>query len=90
MKKGLSLIFAVIISASVLFSFSSAYMSGDVNADGGVNNKDVVLLFRVASGGADIPDERRDINHDGQVNNKDVTALFTVVYHKTNLLHDRS
>lgn len=79
MKKGLSLIFAVIISASVLFSFSSAYMSGDVNADGGVNNKDVVLLFRVASGGVDIPDERCDINHDGQVNNKDVTALFRLL-----------
>ena len=60
------------------------YLRGDVNGDGSVNNKDVVMLFRHLSG-VDQPvvKENLDVNADGAVNNKDVTALFRYVSEAT-------
>ena len=53
---------------------------GDLNGDGIVNNKDVVVLFRYVSGRNKVEDERvYDIDGDGEVNNKDVVELFRSV-----------
>ncbi|MBQ7700557.1 MAG: dockerin type I repeat-containing protein [Clostridia bacterium] len=53
----------------------------DVNGDGGVDNKDVVFLFRYASSGNHTAEEdvKYDVNSDGEVNNKDVVELFRYV-----------
>ena len=65
-------VFASIIGPSV----SSAAL-GDVNNDGEIDNKDVVVLFRYLSGAdVQIAEDAADINQDGGLNNKDVTALF--------------
>lgn len=65
-----------LLKAKVIFGTAS--MLGDVNGDGVINNKDVVLLFKHLSGGDDegIILSACDFNGDGSVNNKDVTALF--------------
>ncbi len=59
-------------------------LTGDVNGDGAVNNKDVVTLFRAVSG--NVPDEfvkeAADVNDDGEINNKDVVQLFRNVSSK--------
>ena len=57
------------------------YITGDVNGDGAVNNKDVVALFRYVSnsGGAAIVKASSDVNGDGAINNKDVAALFKLI-----------
>ena len=54
---------------------------GDVNGDGEINNKDVVLLFRFLSGGSDegLIKKLMDFNGDGFVNNKDVATLFRYI-----------
>lgn len=54
---------------------------GDINGDGDINNKDVVLLFRFLSGGSEegLFKKAMDFNKDGYVNNKDVTVLFRFV-----------
>lgn len=53
---------------------------GDVNDDGSVNNKDVVALFKKASGeNMEINESHADVNFDGSINNKDVVALFKLV-----------
>ena len=58
----------------------STYERGDINKDGYVDNKDVVLLFRFVSGSDQTVDETLcDFNEDGTVDNKDVVALFRYV-----------
>ena len=52
---------------------------GDVNKDGSINNRDVVMLFRAVSGAAVIDEAEGDVNGDGSMNNKDVSALFRAV-----------
>ncbi|MBR6921148.1 MAG: dockerin type I repeat-containing protein [Clostridia bacterium] len=53
---------------------------GDLNEDGDVNNKDVVVLFRYVSGSNRLEDETfYDYNEDGAVDNKDVVSLFRYV-----------
>ncbi len=56
-------------------------IAGDVNRDGAVNNKDVAILFKLASGGAESSADMKaaDCNGDGAVNNKDVVNLFRFV-----------
>ena len=52
---------------------------GDVNMDGEVNNKDVVVLFRYVSETkheTELPLEVADMNNDGAIDNKDVVLLF--------------
>lgn len=57
---------------------------GDVNGDGLVNNKDVVMLFRHVSGvDQPVAEDNIDVNGDSSVNNKDVTALFRYVSEAT-------
>ena len=54
-------------------------LNGDVNGDGKVNNKDVVLLFRTVSGVSEnawVNEYAADYNRDGKTNNKDVIGLF--------------
>ncbi len=56
------------------------FIPGDVNGDGTVNNKDVVMLFRYASGSdVAVNVAALDVNGDGSVNNKDVVVLFRYV-----------
>ena len=71
-------IICTIIVASVLINaIMVSKIAGDVNGDGNVNNKDVVALFRHASGGTiEVDEVACDTNGDGYVNNKDVVALF--------------
>ncbi len=54
---------------------------GDVNGDGEINNKDVVVLFRFVSSNKSegVDKEVADINGDGEINNKDVVSLFRKV-----------
>lgn len=60
--------------------FNSSFLPGDVNGDGTVNNKDVVVLFRYASGSdVAVNVAALDVNGDGSVNNKDVVVLFRYV-----------
>ena len=55
-------------------------LKGDCNGDNTVDNKDVVTLFRYASGDKKEEDETKyDYNEDGEVNNKDVVELFRFV-----------
>ena len=69
---------AIVLFGAVPPAEKEPVLSGDVNGDGDINNKDVVALFRFLSGGK--PDvfvlDAADFNGDGEVNNKDVTALF--------------
>ena len=53
-------------------------INGDVNEDGVVDNKDVVMLFRYASGDNKY-DHLYDFNLDGAIDNKDVVSLFRYV-----------
>ena len=72
-----SLISVLLLSG--LFVLSTA-VSGDVNKDEAVNNKDVVVLFRYASGSdVAVNVAALDVNGDGSVNNKDVVVLFRYV-----------
>ena len=61
----------------VYFTVSS-HSPGDINGDGAMDNKDVVVLFRYVSGGSEY-DSKYDFNGDNEVNNKDVVALFREV-----------
>lgn len=56
-------------------------MQNDVNGDGRVDNKDVVALFRYASGNEGVFVEKlaSDINKDGEIGNKDVVLLFRIL-----------
>ncbi len=56
------------------------FLSGDVNLDGAVDNRDVVLLFKYVSGGATVAsDDAADIDADDALTNKDVAVLFKYV-----------
>ena len=58
-------------------------LTGDVNGDGSVNNKDVMALFQFVSEsldeGATFIEANADVNGDGSINNKDVMALFKLI-----------
>ncbi|MBO4423170.1 MAG: dockerin type I repeat-containing protein [Clostridia bacterium] len=82
MKKTVSIILAVLMTLSVFAVLAvNAAQLGDVTGDGKINNKDVVTLFRVVSGGTvnEYVEEACDYNNDGKLNNKDVVALFRYV-----------
>jgi len=55
----------------------TAYIAGDVNGDGSINNKDVTALKRYLASwpGITINADAADINGDESINNKDVTYL---------------
>ena len=53
------------------------HISGDINNNGKVDNKDLVALFQYLSNWAvSVNENALDINGDGLVNNKDLTRLF--------------
>ena len=83
MKKIISVLLAALMLAAVAASngvFVASTLPGDVNGDGEVNNKDVVVLFRHISSGVLSEDETvYDYNKDGNVDNKDVVSLFRSV-----------
>ncbi len=80
MRKVISLLLALVMTAAV-FAVAAFAIMGDVNGDGSINNKDVVALFKYASGNEDAVKDKTacDYNGDGTVNNKDVVALFKAV-----------
>jgi len=52
-------------------------LSGDINGDGKLNNKDASRLFQYLSGwDVEVNEALLDINGDGKVNNKDASRLF--------------
>ena len=57
----------------VIYAFD---LIGDVDGDGELNNKDVVLLFRYVSHESPEYAAEYDVNSDGSINNRDVVALF--------------
>ena len=68
------------ITSFILRVMSKGGSGCDVNADGAVNNKDVVTLFRYVSGGdVTVDGSAADCNGDGSVDNKDVAYLFRYV-----------
>lgn len=53
------------------------YISGDINGDGTVNNKDLTRLMKYLAGeNVNVVEEALDVNGDGTVNNKDLTRLM--------------
>ena len=57
--------------------YYAAYIPGDINGDGSVNNKDLTRLFQYLSDwDVEVTESALDINGDGSVNNKDLTRLF--------------
>ena len=74
------LLLTTFLCAALLGSSVFCAVLGDLNDDGELNNKDVVVLFRALSGGENTLDKDvADINGDGEINNKDVVALFRAV-----------
>ena len=68
-----------LLGAEIVFlNIDPSTEKGDINGDGSVDNKDVVLLFRYASA-SDAYNPLYDYNDDGAVDNKDVVALFRYV-----------
>ncbi len=68
------------ITSFILRVMSKGGSGCDVNANGAVNNKDVVTLFRYVSGGdVTVDGSAADCNGDGSVDNKDVAYLFRYV-----------
>ena len=58
-------------------TIASDILSGDVNGDGKVNNKDFTRLFQYIAGwDVEVNYSAFDTNGDGKVNNKDITRLF--------------
>ena len=80
MKKLISLLLAAVVFALIAAGtgiFAGSGTLGDVNGDGGLDNKDVVMLFRYVSGSGDgAIAENCDFNEDGNTDNKDVVSLF--------------
>ena len=70
-----------LFAAEIVYGKTIQFIRGDINGDEKLNNKDVVALFRYASGNIDaVFDESTcDFNGDGSVNNKDVVALFRYI-----------
>ena len=61
----------------VTWEVISASISGDINGDGTVNNKDLTRLMKYLAGdNVDVVTSVLDINSDGTVNNKDLTRLM--------------
>ena len=55
----------------------TGHITGDINGDRIVNNKDIIRLFQYLSGwNVTINQSALDINGDGDINNKDITRLF--------------
>lgn len=73
-----------VLLAAVMLTVSVLAVSGDVNGDNELNNKDVVSLFRYVSGdkSAVKNEDECDMNGDGGVDNKDVVSLFRAVSSK--------
>lgn len=58
-------------------TIKAAYIPGDINGDGKVNNKDLTRLFQYLSRwNVEVNEAALDVNGDGKVNNKDLTRLF--------------
>ena len=54
-----------------------AYVPGDINGDGGLDNKDVTRLIRYLKyGDVTVEEDSLDVNGDGELSNKDVTRLI--------------
>lgn len=82
MKKVISVCMSFVILLAVFTSSCtfSAMFPGDVNGDGVLTNKDVVILFRYVVGDTSgAIAENCDFNDDNEINNKDVVALFRAV-----------
>ena len=57
--------------------FEKTYISGDVNSDGNLNNKDLALLMQsLNQWEVTINSLASDVNADGSVNNKDYALLM--------------
>ena len=55
----------------------SSYTPGDINGDGGVNNKDVTRLMRyIKYKDVEVVEAALDVNGDGVLDNRDVTRLL--------------
>ena len=55
----------------------TGHITGDINGDDKVNNKDLTRLFQYLSDwDVEINEVALDVNGDGSVNNKDLTRLF--------------
>ncbi|MBQ7699548.1 MAG: hypothetical protein IJT49_04305 [Clostridia bacterium] len=81
MKKITAIILACLTLIFTVTAGAAKVSKGDVNRDGTVDNKDVVVLFRHVSGVIyDVFDpEAANMNDDNAVNNKDVTLLFRYI-----------
>ena len=55
----------------------TGHITGDINGDESVNNKDLTRLFQYLSDwDVEVNAAALDVNGDGSVNNKDLTRLF--------------
>ena len=76
MKKVIAIILVLVMTAALTAVAAAA--SGDVNADGSINNKDVVALFRYASGNEDAVKDKTacDYNGDGGLTPEDARLIL--------------
>lgn len=81
MKKFRTMLLSLLLVACVLCgmlptSAAVATMTGDVNGDGDVNNRDIALLQQYLAGwDVTITPATADVNGDGDVNNRDLALL---------------
>ena len=79
----LCILLALILTLSLVPAAyaSPAALPGDVNGDGGINAKDIVLLMRHLAGGygVELADEVADLNRDDEVNVKDTVLLMRYI-----------
>lgn len=75
-------------SNTVEWTVKSITISGDINGDGQVNNKDITRLMKYISGEyVQVQAESPDINGDGIVNGEDITRLMRYLSGENIILH---
>lgn len=89
--RALALILTVVLCLGIMFTgniVSAEKMRGDINSDGVVNTKDLLLLRKSMANLIDLSDEERvqaDCNNDNELDIKDINAMISYLLKKGKL-----